>query len=281
MLTLGTQICYLNFRRSCSRMGSSWPRELLVRWVSIVPVAFPSPANQGFPRYYHYPKPSDFGDVCKLDCLKTANLFESVDATVAAAYTTFGLCALQMVIVFARPLPPSPSPPNPPQGFFIYILLCLDQGVLTENSSDLGGRAYRSRLRARDRAWDRARLVDSPLVDEKSRLAPRKKAPMWQQDPAPRGDHAAAFDGAFLWRLRESMANMVWCRVKVSWFLYGLYYPPHLSAKTLHSGPSLPVAVYPFTATTYLCAERERSERAAASFRLQQIRLGSELAFVT
>lgn len=53
--------------------------------------------------YYHYSKPADFEDVCSL-----------IDISVALAYTTFGLAALQMSVVFA---------------FAGYILLYLDQEV--------------------------------------------------------------------------------------------------------------------------------------------------------
>ncbi|KAM0751213.1 hypothetical protein T439DRAFT_347773 [Meredithblackwellia eburnea MCA 4105] len=72
--------------------------------------------------YYHYPKPSDFNDVCSL-----------TNYTVALAYTTFGLCALQMSIFFL---------------VVFYILLYLDQEALTEPTNDVGGRAYRARLAA-------------------------------------------------------------------------------------------------------------------------------------
>lgn len=72
--------------------------------------------------YYHYPKPKDFLNVCNL-----------INKQVALAYTTFGLCAIQMVIIFS---------------IVIYILLFLDQEVLTETTNDCGGRAYRARTAA-------------------------------------------------------------------------------------------------------------------------------------
>lgn len=53
--------------------------------------------------YYHYPKPSDFDNVCNL-----------INVQVALAYTTFGLAVFQMCIVFA---------------FAGYTLLYLDQEV--------------------------------------------------------------------------------------------------------------------------------------------------------
>lgn len=53
--------------------------------------------------YYHYPKPSDFDDVCN-----------RINYSVALAYTTFGLCALTMSVVWL---------------ITIYILLFLDQEV--------------------------------------------------------------------------------------------------------------------------------------------------------
>ncbi|GAA5952577.1 hypothetical protein JCM21900_003422 [Sporobolomyces salmonicolor] len=72
--------------------------------------------------YYHYPKPSDFDDVCN-----------RINYSVALAYTTFGLCAAQMAIVWAIAL---------------YILLFLDQEILTEKTNALGTRAYLARARA-------------------------------------------------------------------------------------------------------------------------------------
>ena len=53
--------------------------------------------------YYHYPKPSDFDNVCNL-----------INVQVALAYTTFGLAAAQMVVVYI---------------FALYTLLYLDQEV--------------------------------------------------------------------------------------------------------------------------------------------------------
>lgn len=53
--------------------------------------------------YWHYPKPSDFQDAC-----------DRINWSVALAYTTFGLTALQMVVIWA---------------FALYILLYLDQDV--------------------------------------------------------------------------------------------------------------------------------------------------------
>ncbi|KAL8287209.1 hypothetical protein RQP46_003661 [Phenoliferia psychrophenolica] len=76
--------------------------------------------------YYHYPKPSDFDDVCNL-----------INVSVALSYTTFGLCALQMALIWT---------------IAVYILLFLDQEVLTEPTNDMGGRAYRARLQALTRA---------------------------------------------------------------------------------------------------------------------------------
>ncbi|ORY83509.1 hypothetical protein BCR35DRAFT_351976 [Leucosporidium creatinivorum] len=72
--------------------------------------------------YYHYPKPSDFDNVCNL-----------INVQVGLAYTTFGLSVFQMCIVFA---------------FAGYTLLYLDQEVLTEPTNDLGGRAHRARKSA-------------------------------------------------------------------------------------------------------------------------------------
>lgn len=72
--------------------------------------------------YYHYPKPADFDKVCNL-----------INVSVALAYTTFGLCVIQMVVVYTAA---------------IYILLFLDQEVLTEPTNDMGGRAYRARTLA-------------------------------------------------------------------------------------------------------------------------------------
>ncbi|GAA5917063.1 uncharacterized protein JCM6883_003072 [Sporobolomyces salmoneus] len=72
--------------------------------------------------YYHYPKPSDFDDVCN-----------RINYSVALAYTTFGLCALTMSVVWL---------------ITIYILLFLDQEVLTEKTNSLGTRAYLARTRA-------------------------------------------------------------------------------------------------------------------------------------
>lgn len=72
--------------------------------------------------YYHYPKPSDFDNVCN-----------RINYSVALAYTTFGLCALTMSVVWL---------------ITIYILLFLDQEVLTEKTNSLGTRAYLARTRA-------------------------------------------------------------------------------------------------------------------------------------
>ncbi|GAA6030319.1 hypothetical protein JCM8097_009045 [Rhodosporidiobolus ruineniae] len=72
--------------------------------------------------YWHYPKPSDFGEVC-----------DRINWSVALAYTTFGLSCLQMVVVWA---------------FAGYILLYLDQEVLTEHTNAMGTRAYLARSRA-------------------------------------------------------------------------------------------------------------------------------------
>ncbi|GAA5942862.1 uncharacterized protein JCM15063_002816 [Sporobolomyces koalae] len=72
--------------------------------------------------YYHYPKPSDFDDVCN-----------RINYSVALAYTTFGLCALTMSVVWL---------------ITIYILLFLDQEALTEKTNSLGTRAYLARTRA-------------------------------------------------------------------------------------------------------------------------------------
>lgn len=59
--------------------------------------------------YWHYPKPSDFQDAC-----------DRINWSVALAYTTFGLTALQMALVWL---------------IAIYILLCLDQDVRASSSS--------------------------------------------------------------------------------------------------------------------------------------------------
>ncbi|KAK4051675.1 hypothetical protein OIO90_004625 [Microbotryomycetes sp. JL221] len=72
--------------------------------------------------FFHYPKPDDFEDVCRL-----------INVDVALAYTTFGLTCVQMVVVYA---------------FALYTLLYLDQEVLTEQTNDMGGRAYRARQNA-------------------------------------------------------------------------------------------------------------------------------------
>ncbi|GAA5918508.1 hypothetical protein JCM5296_001405 [Sporobolomyces johnsonii] len=79
--------------------------------------------------YYHYPKPSDFDNVC-----------DRINYSVALAYTTFGLCAAQMAIVWT---------------IAIYLLLFLDQEILTEKTNALGTRAYL----ARSRALEQRRIV--------------------------------------------------------------------------------------------------------------------------
>ncbi|BGP41722.1 hypothetical protein JCM10449v2_005713 [Rhodotorula kratochvilovae] len=72
--------------------------------------------------YWHYPKPSDFQDSC-----------DRINWSVALAYTTFGLTAAQMAVIWL---------------IAIYILLCLDQEVLTEHSNSMGSRAHLARRRA-------------------------------------------------------------------------------------------------------------------------------------
>ncbi|KEI37333.1 uncharacterized protein L969DRAFT_96413 [Mixia osmundae IAM 14324] len=79
--------------------------------------------------YYHYPKPSDFNHVCKL-----------INITVALGYTTFGLATLTFFTVLF---------------FAVYILLHLDQEVLSELTNDMGGRAYRARTAALNEERDR------------------------------------------------------------------------------------------------------------------------------
>ena len=53
--------------------------------------------------YFHYPKPDNFDDVCRL-----------INVDVALAWTTFGLTCPQMVVVYF---------------FAMYTLLYLDQEV--------------------------------------------------------------------------------------------------------------------------------------------------------
>ncbi|GAA6048354.1 hypothetical protein JCM3770_000964 [Rhodotorula araucariae] len=72
--------------------------------------------------YWHYPKPSDFQDSC-----------DRINWSVAQAYTTFGLTAAQMAVMWL---------------VAIYILLCLDQEVLTEHTNSMGLRAHLARRRA-------------------------------------------------------------------------------------------------------------------------------------
>ncbi|SCZ88323.1 BZ3500_MvSof-1268-A1-R1_Chr10-2g02919 [Microbotryum saponariae] len=72
--------------------------------------------------YYHFPKPADFDSVCTL-----------INVDVALAYTTFGLTCVQLVVI---------------SGIAGYILLYLDQEVLTERTNDMGGRAHRARQQA-------------------------------------------------------------------------------------------------------------------------------------
>ncbi|BGP09693.1 hypothetical protein NBRC10512_000112 [Rhodotorula toruloides] len=72
--------------------------------------------------YWHYPKPSDFQDACN-----------RINWAVALAYTTFGLTCLQMAVIWA---------------IAGYILLFLDQEVLTEHTNSMGSRAYLARSRA-------------------------------------------------------------------------------------------------------------------------------------
>ncbi|GEM10118.1 hypothetical protein Rt10032_c10g4135 [Rhodotorula toruloides] len=72
--------------------------------------------------YWHYPKPSDFQNACN-----------RINWSVALAYTTFGLTCLQMAVIW---------------GIAGYILLFLDQEVLTEHTNSMGSRAYLARSRA-------------------------------------------------------------------------------------------------------------------------------------
>lgn len=70
-----------------------------------VPRPLPTPADPFRDGYYHYPKPSDFQNVCRL-----------INVSVALAYTTFGLCVIQMVVVYVRrsfQISPCPFPRRP------------------------------------------------------------------------------------------------------------------------------------------------------------------------
>jgi len=72
--------------------------------------------------WLYYPKPANFHHVCVL-----------INATVVMGYVTFGLVTLTFVTVTA---------------IATYILLYLDQEVLSELTNDMGGRAYRARTYA-------------------------------------------------------------------------------------------------------------------------------------
>ncbi|GAA6002599.1 MARVEL domain-containing protein [Rhodotorula paludigena] len=96
--------------------------------------------------YWHYPKPSDFQDAC-----------DRINWSVALAYTTFGLTALQMVIIWA---------------FALYILLYLDQDVLTERTNSMGTRAHL----ARERALQQRRVLRAAREAGVSTAGPRRSS---------------------------------------------------------------------------------------------------------
>ncbi|KAH8928711.1 hypothetical protein BT69DRAFT_451361 [Atractiella rhizophila] len=73
--------------------------------------------------YYHWPRPSSFGDVCRY-----------INVTIPVAWVAFGFSALQMSTITA---------------LAVYTFLYLDQDVLSEPSYDMCGRAYRAQRIAR------------------------------------------------------------------------------------------------------------------------------------
>ncbi|GAA6062860.1 hypothetical protein JCM10212_006113 [Sporobolomyces blumeae] len=113
--------------------------------------------------YYHYPKPSDFDNVCN-----------RINYSVALAYTTFGLCALTMSVVWL---------------ITIYILLFLDQEVLTEKTNSLGTRAYL----ARTRAIQQRRILRAARTSGISNSAPfnSRASPPSSFSPRPEDDEEA------------------------------------------------------------------------------------------
>ncbi|GAA5889292.1 hypothetical protein JCM8208_007831 [Rhodotorula glutinis] len=96
--------------------------------------------------YWHYAKPSDFNDVC-----------DRINWSVALAYTTFGLTAAQMAVMWL---------------LATYILLCLDQDVLTEHANSMGSRAHL----ARRRALQQHQVLNAARQSGVSTMGPRRSS---------------------------------------------------------------------------------------------------------